>query len=326
MDCIVTGSLAGILPAERDPLTPTVFHAPWWLDIVSGGDWQEACVMAAGKPVGRFPYVTGRMPAGHRLCSMPPITHFLGPAIDEGKGSACNRALRRAQITRELLEQMPRASGFYHKLNRTVTDTLVFQERGFTTGVQFTFEIAPAPKDVLWRAMRDKTRNVIRRAEETHTVGVCYDPVEFTTAYNRNLARRGAQNHYDTALLNRLCATAIARGQGQILTARDALGNIAASIFCVCDDNSTYYLLTTRHEAAGNGAVALLLWAAIQESAERGLIFDFDGVGVHGSRLFFTGFGGAIRPRYIVSRFSVGHRLVGRLTNPFRQREEATFY
>ncbi len=318
---------AGAGAAGRfDPLCPTVFHSRWWLDVVSDGQWRQAEVSSGGRIVGRFPYVIGRMPGGHALCGMPPITHFLGPAVDEGEGAACNRALKRAQITRELLERMPRTSGFYHKLHREIQDTLLFQEHGFATSVQFTFELAPAGADLLWRSMRDKTRNVIRRAGEVTEVERCRDPVEFTVAYNRHLAQRGLRNHYDDCLLRRLCVAAAAHGQGEILVARGGQGEIIAGIFCIWDATSTYYLLTTRDAGAGNGVVALLLWQAIQQSAARGLIFDFDGVGVQGSRLFFTGFGGVVRPRYIVSRYSLGHRVVGRLRHPFRRRGEGMFF
>jgi hypothetical protein len=326
VDCLVGDILVGTAPRPHDPLVPTVFHSDWWLNIVSGGGWEEASVSASGKIVGRFPYVIGRMLGGHALCGMPPITHFLGPAIDEGKGSACNRALKRSQITRDLLEVMPKTSGFYQKLSREVTDTLLFQEEGFTTSVQFTFEIVPAPQPLLWRTMRDKTRNVIRRAQESGTVEVCPDPGEFTAAYERHLGQRSFRNYYNTEMLNRLCAAAISRDQGKILIVRDGNGDIAAGIFCVSDATSMYYLLTTRDRNAGNGVVALLLWQAIQESSARGLIFDFDGVGVNGSRLFFTGFGGQVRPRYIVSRYTAAHRIMGRVTNPFRRHAQTTYY
>ena len=325
VDCLTGGSLIGAVP-KFDPLTPTIFHSDWWLDIVSNGGWEEVRVSANGRLVGRFPFVTSRMFAGHSLCGMPPITHFLGPAIDAGEGSACNQSLKRAQITRDLLKMLPQASGFYHKFCREITDTLLFQENGFATSVQFTYEIGPAPHDVLWRSMRDKTRNVIRRAQETYTVETCLDSDEFTSAYDHHLKQRNQKNYYNKSMLNRLCAAAVERGQGKILIARLPSGQLDAGIFCVSDAVSTYYLLTTRDENAGNGAVALLLWTAIQESASRGLIFDFDGIGVNGSRLFFTGFGGEVKPRYIVSRYSLGHRIAGRLGNPMRRREKTTFY
>ena len=325
VDCLTGDLLIGAVP-KFDPLIPTVFHADWWLDIASAGTWEEVCVSSKGRVVGRFPFVTSRMLAGHSLCGMPPITHFLGPAIDEGEGSPCNRALKRAQITRDLIDILPKASGFYQKLSREITDTLLFQENGFTTSVQFTYEITPAPRDILWRSMRDKTRNVIRRAAETYTVETCADPGEFTAAYDRHLDQRHQQNYYNRTMLKQLCMAATERGQGQLLVARLPSGQLDAGIFCVSDAVSTYYLLTTRDQNAGNGAVALLLWKAIHDSAARGLIFDFDGIGVNGSRLFFTGFGGDVKPRYIVSRYSLGHRIVGRLSNPLRRREKTTFY
>ncbi len=325
MDCVAASQTAREV-LTFDPLVPTVFHSEWWLNIVSGGGWDEARVESGGRAVARFPYVINRMRAGFAVCGMPPMTHFLGPAIDEGRGAPCNRALRRAQITRDLLERMPRTSGFYQKLSREVTDTLLFQERGFATSVQFTYEVAPLAPAEQWRMMRDKTRNVIRRAEEIYTVGQCFDPAEFTAAYDRHLALRNLRNYYDVKMLEQLCATALAKGQGQVLVVRAPSGDLLAGIFCVSDAVSTYYFLTTRDPGAGNGAVALLLWQAMQDSAAQGLIFDFDGIGVNGSRLFFTGFGGLVQPRYIVSRHSTAHRIMGRISNPFRRREQTTFY
>lgn len=306
------------LKAEsRDILAPTIFHAPWWLNAVAGGAWRETTVHSGGALVGRFPFIMKPIGAGQVLCTMPPMTHFLGPAVDEGGGAACNRALKRAQITRELILAMPRFSGFYQKFSRVITDTLLFQEMGFRTGVQFTYEIPPAPGEELWRAMRDKTRNVIRRAGEIYSVSACPDLDEFIAAYDRNLRLRRLRNDYGSPLLRRICDAATGRGQGQVLAARDAKGAMAAAIFCAWDAVSTYYLLTTRAPDSGNGAVALLLWNAIQDSAARGLIFDFDGVGLEGSRLFFTGFGGIVRPRYIAARYTLAHKIAHRVLSPF---------
>ena len=312
-------SVAASLPGPtHDPLAPTVFHQAWWLEAATSGDYAEAVVLQGGRRVGRFPYVLSTILAGHRLCGMPQLTHFLGPAIDEGRGAACNRVLRRAQITRELLAQVPRTSGFWHVMHRGTADTLIYQELGYEASVQFTFEVAPARPDVLWANMRDKARNVIRRAEEQHGVSDL-DASAFGAVYNDNMARGGGASRYSPALLERVCQAAVSRGQGRIIAAENAAGQIAAAIFYVWDAEAAYYLLSTRRPDSGNGAVSLLLWQAMQDVAARGLIFDFEGVITSGSALFFTGFGGVIKPRYVVSRFSLAHRVAGRLSNPFRR-------
>ncbi len=308
-----------------DPLAPTIFHQDWWLNAATEGDYAEAAVVHGGRKVGSFPYVRAPLLAGHFLCGMPPLTHFLGPAVDDGPGSACNQFLRRAQVVRELLRQLPASSGFWQKLHRGTRDTLVFQELGYETAVQFTFEVPPAAEAVLWANMRDKTRNVIRRAEEQHGVGEMHDVAAFASLYLDNLAASGRHSHYDRRLIERVCAAAIAHGQGRIIAALTGSGEAAAAIFYIWDSQSAYYLLSSRRQNSGNGAVSLLLWHAMRDVAARGLVFDFEGVVSTGSILFFTGFGGQVVPRYVVSRFTLGHRIAGRLSNPFRRKAAETY-
>ncbi len=298
-----------------DPLVPTVFHEPWWLRAATGGEFEQATVSANGRVVGRFPFVLRRMVSGHALCGMPELVHFLGPAIDAGAGNAANRALKHDGILRQLLAGMPAASGYCHTLHRETNDTLVFQENGFATSVQYTYEIAPDAEETIWFAMRDKTRNVIRRAADAYTVAELPDPKRFTELYLKNLHARGKDNHYPR--IEEVCDAALLHGRGRIVAALDNDGVPRAAIFYAWDARSAYYILTTRSEQAGNGAVALLLWHAIRESAAHGRIFDFDGVASVGSRLFYTGFGGRVVPRYIVTRYSAGHRLARWVRHPF---------
>src|SRR5579863_1147806 len=151
--------------ARINPLAPTIFHEDWWLEAATGGQFEVAEVAAGGRIVGRLPFhKTKRF--GLTLIRMPELTYFLGPAIDEGEGSPNTRFLKRLHITRELLERLPRASWQYVKCHSGVTEVIAFQGLGFRTYVQFTHELAPQAMSFLWEQMRNKTRNVIRRAEE----------------------------------------------------------------------------------------------------------------------------------------------------------------
>ncbi len=289
-----------------DPLYPTLFHTSWWLEAASGGDYHVAEIRSNDRVVGRFPYVLKQYPTGHCLCTMPELTNFLGPAVDDGNGNLANRGLRRFQITRELLSSIKRTSGFDHRLHRGTADALAFQDAGFPTTVEFTYEIAPQPEAEIWKGMRDKTRNVIRRAQERLQITRLDDPEAFTAFYNSNLDSRSLVNYHTR--MRQVCAAAIEHGQGYILAAMDGSGTMTAAIFVVWDQQTAYYRLASRASEADNGAISLLVWRAIRDAASKGLVFDFDGLGTPGSRVFFTAFGGKVAPRYVIKHLSLGHR------------------
>ena len=295
---------------RSNALEPTIFHEPWWLNAAAENGFEEVEVFDNGKLVGRFPYVLQRLSFGRVVSRPPPFTHVLGPAVDEGDGTACNRILRRDNIIRELLSLLPRTTGFCHNMHSGISDLLVVHEQGFNASVRFTHTIAPDPIEKIWSNMRDKTRNVIRGAQKHLDVSEMKDVDRFIELYGKNISDAGYRNVFDTRSLSRLCAASIDRRRGKIIIASRGDGRIEAAIFYIWDDRNAYYLVTTRDVSAHNGAVSLLIWTAIEDCCDRGLVFDFDGVSTHGGRLFYTGFGGRGAPRYIASRYNRYQRVV----------------
>lgn len=295
--------------ANYDALTPTVFHEPWWLDIATGGQWGAVESFHEGSAVGRMPFFC-RSKLWFQTSDMPTLTHFLGPAVDAGEGSASTRHLRRIAVTRDLIRQLPHIASFRQRMHRDIDDVVAFQMEEFASSVQFTYELEPAPTETLWRQMRDKTRNVVRKAQNAYVVDDATDAEEFVWLYRQNVLVKGWDEALDLDVAKQLLIASNERGCGEVLTARDEHGVAKAAILCVWDRTVCYYLLSTRTPDSGNGAIALLLWKAIQKAAERGLIFDFHGLGYHGAVLFYTGFGAEIRPRYVVSRVAPSLRLL----------------
>jgi hypothetical protein len=202
-------------------------------------------------------------------------------------------------------------------LHAGTPDTFAFTDAGYDTGVLFTFEIAPQHESAIWQGMRDKTRNVIRRAQERWEVTVAEDPAEFCRTYERNLRLKGRDNHYDH--IEPVCVAAITNGAGRILAVRDTHGGLLGAVFIVWDQHAMYYLLATRSAAADNGVMSLLVWHAIRMAAAGGRVFDFDNVGQAGSRLFFSGFGGAVKPRFLVERRTTAYKF-GQMVNDTARR------
>jgi hypothetical protein len=297
--------------ASRSGVIPTVFHEEWWLDAATQKSYSVVEVNAGCRTVGRLPFEIRRR-SGLVGIWTPPLTHFLGPGVDEGDGSASNRFLRRLEITRELILKLPQTSWQCVRCHRGTSDVIAFQEQSFKTYAQFTYEIAPGPLPGLWQQMRNKTRNVIRRAQEQHTVCELQDPKEFVSVYQAHLVSRHIQNSLDLATAERVVQAALERNRGRILAARNERGEIVAANFCAWDCNSSFYIACTRREDAGNGASSLLLWEAIQHAAAKELTFDFAGLGTRGSVLHYAGFGGSVRTRFVAVRATGIGRLVAR--------------
>jgi hypothetical protein len=301
--------------AASDVLVPTIFHESWWLDKATAGRYRQVESSLGGVTVGRLPYVEFRE-TGLTSIGMPTLTHFLGPAIDLGPGNSTTRQLRGLSIAGDLVAALPKVSGgTWFKLHAGVTDTLAFQEAGFHTDVQFTTEVAPDAEDVLWARMRDKTRNVIRRAQERFTIEEESDPDRFLAFYVNNLRERGLRNSYDMPCVRSVIEECIRRRRGKLRVALDDHGSYNSAIFTVWDRKTHYYLMSTRSSDAGNGATSMLLWDAIKDAAQNNHVFDFDGARHGADAKFFAGFGGTFRPRYWVWRSSPMHRAVGLLAS-----------
>ena len=295
---------------SRKCLVPTIFHEPWWMEATSDGAYQEATVSMGGVVVGRLSYLLTKKFVGLKAIGQPLVTRVLGPALAaEFTESDFPRSSKKLAITRDLISQLPKVSHASFRLHDGVTDTLAFDAAGFSTSVDFTVELPPASKEATWRQMRDKTRNVIRRAQERLTVSEWADPGQFLDFYEANLRERGLRNHYDQRICFNVITECLRRKTGRLMMATDPSGSIQSANFTIWDHQKEYHFMSTRTHGSMNGATSLLIWTAIQHAALKDLAFDMDGVHVTQKGLpnilLLMGFGGVVKPRYLVKRSSV---------------------
>ncbi len=140
-----------------------------------------------------------------------------------------------------------------------------------------------------------------RRRNSSNVVTLA-DTEAFMRFRAANLRADGKADRLDTVVGHRLIEACLERHRGRITAAVDANASLIAAIFCCWDRSASFYLVSTRRSDAGNGAISLLIWEAIQEAAAKGLHFDMEGIGNAGSVSLYSGFGGKLSPRYIAAR------------------------
>jgi hypothetical protein len=219
----------------------------------------------------------------------------------ERKSVAANNSLCN-EIYRDLVRKLPSASFIQVKCDRGVHSVVAFQERRFRTTVQFTYELLPAPEKMLWENIRASRRSQIKKAQEKLELFDQDDPDAFLRFYRNNLVARKITNRLDMDATHRLVTESLRRGRGSIIAGKLGDGSMQAAVFCVWDSTSAYYLMTSHAPSAPHGSASLLIWEAIKRTAQRGLIFDFGGLGTTGSIQIYSDFGGASAPRYVATK------------------------
>jgi Acetyltransferase (GNAT) domain len=266
----------------------------WRVAGGSGGPWRRHHGPLAVLPAA---------PGGLLVSVQPPLTRTLGPVLNLGGGGSNADFRRRLRLTNALISQLPRVHLFQQTFDPRIKEAVAFRTSGFDVDHTYTFRIERTnTADQAWAHMTDKTRNVIRRADEQLDASPIDDPHEFCAFYDANLAAARRSNMYGAATMRRLTSTFTARAAGSLLGARSDNGGLVAAIALVWDAGATYFLLSSRHPTAHSGAISLLLWRAIRQSLAAEREFDFDGIATPSILQFLSGFGGILAPRLVVRR------------------------
>jgi hypothetical protein len=288
---------------RKNDMYSTIFHEDWWLDIISGGRWGKVTAGKGSHVYGWLPFATFKA-LGMTACGAAPLTRVLHPVLvmDGKKNESQNR--KAIAITSEIIEQLPNAHYTQFVLGPTCLDALAWQMLGFRIRIEHTFIIdTKRPKFDPWSEMRDKTRNLIRRARERLSI-VSMSAAAFRDFYAANLD--GETSYFDLGLIEKLHREVQSRDQGRILGAFDEQGSLHAAVFFIWDKTDYYYFLSKRSKVSQElGAVSLLVWHGILDAQERGLSFDFDGVTNKQRLQLMLGFGGTVARRTIVDKESL---------------------
>ena len=291
-------------PASR--LTErSIFHQPWWLEIVTNGAWRMAEVKHGNTIIGELPYMFS--PKGPwQISMMPPLTRTLGPVIKPHQSGAGEREWsQRLEIASDLIAQLPNYAHFHQVMDPRISDAeaMAFRHAGYDVKVAFTLvNDGWTDEAKAFAALRGATRTAVRRAQECLTVRPIDSATAFLDFYNANLNVRNLANKHAATTMARLLDEAMIREACTLLGAFDSNGALVAATALLWDTQKAYYFLSTRSHDAHSGAVSLLIWSAMCIAGKRGLAFDFDGISTAGILKFLGGFGGRLVRRFEVER------------------------
>ena len=297
---------------ETDSERIPVYMQDWFIELAAGKAGAVRVTVADNnRPVASFVFSPYQNPLGMKQAYNLPWARVSGPIIDEAFDPR-----RRTQIVRDLVDQLPADRSYFLTLSNE-QDFNAFLAAGFSGETEENFEI-PFERALTWeRQLSAIARRHVRRAKEDLDLSTL-DPAEFIRIYGAHLAIRRRKPYSELSIAHDILVEAIRRGQARVTAARRRnTGEIDAAVACLWDDDKYYYWMTTRrppvigHPAPHQGAVKLLLHAAIKHAHQKGRTFDFDGVTSTSIAQLYAGMGGIRSFRYKVRRVTTCEQVAG---------------
>jgi len=279
-----------------------VFWQPWWLDAVCPHAW-GVCLAKdeGGKIIGVLPYFLTRK-WGLSAIDMPALTPYLGPWYDfPAQLKLTNRYALEHTIQTELIKQLPAVFFFRQRWHPQLVNALPFRWNRYRLEIKYTYCLNLDAQEV-FSGFASALRNNISNAAKRYTLERSISGEGFYAMNGHAFAAQKMKMPYTEVQFQKLA------GQAQFHQAQsvywDTEPNSAkkvAAIYIAKDQNYAYLLATGRIPEAHSGAVAWLIWQALQDLTQEGIkVFDFEGSSLRGVEGFFRQFGGELKMGLVI--------------------------
>ncbi len=286
----------------------SLFQEPWWLNLATGGDWNEVTVEDGGVAA-RLPFQVKRR-YGFKALAQPHLTPFLGPWFRPSTAKGASQYSDQYQLAAELIAKLPRFDVFRQNCCPEWTNWLAFHWAGFSQQTRYTYRLCDlSDLDAVWSGFHQSARRAIRSAQKETEIVASDDVDRLCDLHERTYAQRGYPMPYRREVLFRIVDGALRTGHARFVYAQDSKRNIHAINFIVYDERAAYYLVGGSDKRfRESGAATLLMWDAIQFAAQKSAVFDFEGSMVQGIERFFRNFNPQLTP---INRIYKAARLFG---------------
>lgn len=276
---------------------------PFWLDMTCDpGSWDAVFSRREdGSIQGAWAFRFGTK-TGMRWIRLPILTPFTALWIDTPEAlSPQKEMIFRHEVLADLERQLPSAQVFEIKLPWTMQDWLPLYWKGYREETRYTFRFPHAEVNAIYDGFSKSFQRNLRAAEREYTIeeGKVSD---LYALMERVVELRDSHVAFSLSTLEKIVSVLQSKQQCKIYAARNT-ENVQAIVFTVWDEQTSYYLIGGRRRTDSRHGTNLLLWQAIQDAAQRGHAFDFEGSMIEGVNKFFQKFGAILTPYYYIYRY-----------------------
>jgi len=293
-----------ILLCENEDTIP-VFQTAWWLDAVVGRDnWEVVLHENEGQIIGAMPYFI-KSKWGFKIITMPRFISMMGIWIKYPINQKYIDKLHyEQQITKEIINQLPRFDYFNQSFYHTFSNWLPFHWKNFQETTRYTYilENISDSESILKNFTYNKRKKLLS-SEKTLLIKEDLPAIAFYKFHRNCLQNEGVKIDYPFSLLESLIKAAHQRRSGKIIYAVDNQNKIHSALFVVWNKASAFAVINPIDTTISKGgASSLLVWEMIKQLKNKTTKFDFDGSMNEHISDSFRRFGAVQKPYFVISK------------------------
>ncbi len=256
--------------------------------VCAGKHWDVLLSKGHGEVCGALPFLYGKK-FGLKYILLPQLTPWGGPWIDPTLDANSQHWVLEA-----LAEGLRRQKAVLclQRFAPGVEDWKAFENRGFRHTTHFTYRFDPLPKPEELPQLADRGRKrQLDAVREAYTIDRQVKPSDFAALHVAYWQRRSGHDLLNSELIERVCSTALGRGQALLYGLRDADGTLTAARFAVYDSHCAYALMSAMRPEALRNSMTVLVWTMLTDLYGKTEAFDFEGGTDPGVGHFYSSFG-----------------------------------
>lgn len=283
---------------------PLFLQYKWFDFLYEEENWDVAIQYKGSNVFGFLPYVITKK-KGFSLITPQFLSPYQGIYFNYPEDQKyANRLGFEKEVMNELIGQLPQVNAFKQNFLPEFTNWLPFKWKGYEQTTRYTYIINDlSDKEVIFSNFKDNIRREIRKAEKSLSIEIIED-IDIMFQMKQEVYQVNKEV-YPIPLNKLRCVFDYCQQNncGELLVAKDSERNIHSILLYVWDNKSAYYLHgVTALDYKTTGSMSLLLWEAMQRSAEKTKSFNFEGSMVESIERYFRAFGGIQTPYFQISK------------------------
>lgn len=289
---------------EKDVIDGLPLHLqPGWLNAVcAGADWEMFTASLSQRPIANW-VVQWTKRGLMQYARSPMLSPYMDPFQQTGNVSATHSVISRKQELKALVGALPRFAIVRQQFapdspyGIAAAQLGIADAKGHTRVLDLSNSI-----EALWEGISSNQRRDIRRADDRLVLRLGHDgdlPALWALQSAAFTRSKSPSPYFEEGYL-RAVSFALANDFGNVFVAESNDGIEAAVFVAAIGHRATYLSGGYRPGPKSRGAVAALLWEAVQHFHARCQWFDFEGSSIPSIDRFFAALGGTATQTWLI--------------------------